>query len=566
MSADATEPARDLAAAARAWIAADPDPDTAAALAAALDDPTQLADLMGERLTFGTAGLRGPMGPGSNRLNLLMARQTAAGLARTLHTHVPDAAERRVLVGHDARHHSEQFAHGCIDVLEAAGLGCLLVEGPHPTPLIAWGVRHLGTAAGIVVTASHNPAKDNGIKIYWGDGAQIIPPIDGWIADDIDAAVAERLDPVGPSVAATPAPASLVDDYVGMVVGCVGGPDAARADLPIVSTAMHGVGHELLTRCLTAAGFTNHETVAAQAQPDPDFPTVPFPNPEEPGATDLLLALAASTNAAVAFANDPDADRLALGIPTPAGGWRMLTGDELGALFAVGLIEARSRRIAADPSAPTKPPLLVTTVVSSQLLAAIAADADAHFDETLTGFKWLCRPGFAHPEYEQVLAYEESIGYAVGGLCDKDGISAAVVMADLVRGWRDAGRTPQDVLDDLARRHGAHVTDNFSIRVSGPGWATRLAAAAESVVDDPPDAIGGVAVTRMDRPAHDVIRLFLTNGDRVVIRPSGTEPKLKVYCEAVEPVADGETPDDARARARGRTATFRTEITARLAL
>lgn len=558
-----TSDADALFAATEAWIAADPDPTTRSALTGVLaearetGDLVHLADLMGERLDFGTAGLRGEMGPGSNRLNLLMARQTAAGLARSLHTHADRPAERGVLVGHDARHHSEAFALGCIAVLEAAGIPCRLVDGPQPTPLIAWGLRHLDAAAAIVVTASHNPAKDNGIKIYWGDGAQIIPPTDGWIAADIAAAVAERLDPLGPEIEPTPAPSSLVDDYVDMVTALVGGADAGRADLRVAATAMHGVGAPLLRRCLTAAGFTSIATVAQQNDPDPDFPTIPFPNPEEPGATDLLLALAADTDAAVAFANDPDADRLALGIPTRDGGWRMLTGDELGALFAAGLMEDRTSG---------RTPLLVTTVVSSQLLAAIAADAGAVFHETLTGFKWLCRPGFAHPELDQVLAYEESIGYAVGGLCDKDGISAAVVMADLVHRWRSRGVSPQDVLDDLARRHGAHVTDNFSLRISGPGWSTRLAAAAASVVAEPPHELAGVAVARIDQPAEDVIRLFLANGDRVVIRPSGTEPKLKCYCEAVEPVADGEDPDAARTRARARTAVFRAELVARLGL
>ncbi|MEI2650779.1 MAG: hypothetical protein V9G12_01130 [Microthrixaceae bacterium] len=208
----------------------------------------------------------------------------------------------------------------------------------------------------------------------------------------------------------------------------------------------------------------------------------------------------------------------------------------------------------------------MTTVVSSQLLAAIAAHTGAEFHETLTGFKWLCRPGFAHPELDQVLAYEESIGYAVGGLCDKDGISAAVVMADLVRWWRAQGLTPQVVLDDLARRHGAHVTDNFSLRISGPGWSAWLAVAVASVVADPPTALAGIAVSRIDQPADDVIRLFLANGDRVVIRPSGTEPKLKCYCEAVEPVAPDEAPAAARDRARTRSAAFRSEVEARLGL
>ncbi|MFN8052352.1 MAG: phospho-sugar mutase [Acidimicrobiales bacterium] len=564
----------DLVARTEAWIAADPDPETRGALsdvlgrARATGDDVELADLMGLRLDFGTAGLRGEMGPGSNRLNRLMARQTAAGLARTLHEHGERVAERGVIVGHDARHHSERFALDTVEVLEAAGIPCMFVAGDNPTPLIAWGVRHLGAVAGVVVTASHNPAKDNGIKIYWGDGAQIIPPVDGWIAADIDVAAAGG-NPPGPERTPTPAPASLVDDYVAMVTGLVApdtttGIGAQRAALRIASTAMHGVGAPLLRRCLDAAGFVTHRSVARQEIPDPDFPTVPFPNPEEPGATDLLLALARDMDADVALANDPDADRLAVGIRSDDpehDGYRMLSGDELGALLAAGLMADR----AANPRADGRRPLLVTTVVSSQLLARIAADTGADFHETLTGFKWLCRPAFADPSLDQVLAYEESIGYAVGGLCDKDGISAAVVTADMLARWNAAGIQPQQVLDDLARAHGAHVQGNFSIRVGGPGWAERLAATAADVVAAPPTAVAGSPVERMDQPADDVIRLFLANGDRVVIRPSGTEPKLKCYCEAVEPVADGEAPADARRRAAERLTTMHDELTARLA-
>ena len=328
-------------------------------------------------------------------------------------------------------------------------------------------------------------------------------------------------------------------------------------ELKIVYTSLHGTGITMMPRMLAAWGFTNITYVDKQIVPDGAFPTAPYPNPEEKKALTLGIEKLEETQNDLLIANDPDADRLAMGIPTPEGGWRMLTGDELGALFAAGLMARRTS---------TATPLLVTTVVSSQLLAAVAAEAGAEFCETLTGFKWLCRPGFAHPELDQVLAYEESIGYAVGGLCDKDGISAAVVMADLVRWWQAQGLTPQDVLDDLARRHGAHVTNNFSLRISGPGWSARLAAIAASVVADPPTSLAGIDVARLDQPADDVIRLFMANGDRVVIRPSGTEPKLKCYCEAVEPVADNEPPEAARTRARARTATFRSELEARLGL
>ncbi|NLA34117.1 MAG: phospho-sugar mutase [Actinobacteria bacterium] len=557
---------RSLLAKAESWLAIDPDPATRASLHAMVErtihdgNPDELLDHLGTRLSFGTAGLRGEMGPGSNRLNRLMARQTAAGLAVALIDHGHDASRRGILVGHDARHHSAVFARDIVSVLVAAGVPCQLVEGTTPTPLIAWGVRHLGAAAGVVVTASHNPAKDNGIKIYWADGAQIIPPVDGWIADAI--AANAGINPAGSDADPALAPASLTDDYVAMVTDLVGPAAAAtgdRSSTVIASTAMHGVGAALLKRCLAAAGFGQVTFVAEQEQPDPDFPTVPFPNPEEAGATDLLVALAERIEADVAIANDPDADRVAVAIRGTDGAFRLLTGDELGALFAAGLLE---RRGAGDG----RTPLLVTTVVSSQLLASIAASVGAVFVETLTGFKWLCRPGFEHPELDQVLAYEESIGYAVGGLCDKDGISAATVFCDLVTGWKASGRTPQRVLDELAVAHGAHVTNNFSIRVGGVGWAERLAAAVASFVAAPPTHLAGVSVDRLDQPADDVIRLFLANGDRAVIRPSGTEPKLKCYIEAVEPAASLEAADAARATARSRTVAVAEDLRARFSL
>lgn len=540
---------------AESWLAIDPDPATRASLHAMVErtvhsgDPDELLDHLGARLSFGTAGLRGAMGPGPNRMNRLMARQTAAGLAAALLAHGDEPGVRGVLVGHDARHHSAEFALDIVSVLVAAGVPCRLVHGPAPTPLIAWGVRHLGAAAGVVVTASHNPAEDNGIKIYWADGAQIIPPVDRWIADAIDEHATAAVNPPGSDDEPVRAPASLTEDYVAMVAGLVGPPSSAagdRSSLVIAATAMHGVGADLLRRCLGAVGFTSVTFVPEQERPNPDFPTVPFPNPEEAGATDLLVALAERVDADIAIANDPDADRLAAAIRGTDGAFRLLTGDELGALFAAGLLERRG-----DGDGRT--PLLVTTVVSSQFLAAMAASVGATFVETLTGFKWLCRPGMEHPELDQVLAYEESIGYSVGGLRDKDGISAATVLCDLVTAWKARGRSPQRVLDELAVAHGAHVTNNFSIRVGGVGWADRLTAGVAAFVATPPTHLSGVEVARLDRPAEDVIRLFLANGDRAVIRPSGTEPKLKCYIEAVEPAASLREVTAARAAARART-------------
>lgn len=293
---------------------------------------------------------------------------------------------------------------------------------------------------------------------------------------------------------------------------------------------------------MTVAGFTNLHMVVEQEHPDPDFPTVAFPNPEEPGATDLLLGLARSIDADVAMANDPDTDRLAVGI-ADGESWRMLGGDELGWLLAAGLIEFRDASV---------PGLLATTVVSSQMLGRIAESNGIAFFETLTGFKWVSRPGIASPDLDQILAYEEALGYAVGGARDKDGISAALVMADLFTLWKSRGTSAQSILDELAVQHGAHVQHNFSVRIEGADWQERLAATANAVVASPPRRLGGLDVRSVEQPASDVIRLTLSSSDRVVIRPSGTEPKMKCYLEAVEPVAPGETPTSARTRARDR--------------
>lgn len=311
------------------------------------------------------------------------------------------------------------------------------------------------------------------------------------------------------------------------VRSALGGHPPVRSTLRIVTSSLHGVGDELLGRSLAAAGFDRVHPEPSQRDPDPDFPTVPFPNPEEPGALDRLFALATTTGADLALANDPDADRLAVGVEDD-GVWRMLRGDEVGALLGSGLL-------GADPDPATA--LLVTTVVSSQLLAKIAAAAGAQFRETLTGFKWLCRPALAEPGLRQLLAYEEALGYAVGPQTrDKDGISAAVAVAFLVDGWASGGLTVRDRLDQLAIDFGAHEQRNFSLRFEGVDARRSIRSTAARVFADPPARLGGSPVTRTQRPAEDVLQLFCANGDRVVIRPSGTEPKLKAYCEAIESV------------------------------
>ena len=353
------------------------------------------------------------------------------------------------------------------------GLDVHRIDGPAPTPLAAFAVRHLGAAAGVVVTASHNPSQDNGIKVYWSDGAQIVPPVDQRIATLIDQAAlkgratsavpaAGDIHDLGPVEAGTPLVEAYLDEASTLV------PAVRVATRPLALTSLHGVGADLLELTLARCGHTEVHHVAAQREPDPDFPTVVFPNPEEPGAMDLVIRLAADVGADLALANDPDADRLALAAPTPDGRWRTLTGDEVGALFAAHLLGITSG---------TTDRLVATTVVSSRLLSLMAEDADVHFAETLTGFKWLCRPALEHREWHQVITYEEALGYAVGPAArDKDGITAALVAADMACALHGSGRSVWNVLDDLARAHGAHVTSNGSVRLEGSDARERMQA------------------------------------------------------------------------------------------
>ena len=563
---------------ARSWVVLDPDPTTRLELTQLADAVEsgavgfeELAALVDGRLASGTAGLRGPLGAGPRRMNVLVAAQTAAGLARALLAEVPDATARGVVVGHDARHGSVAMASAMCQVLTRHGMPVGLFDDGVPTPLVATTVRARSAAGGVVVTASHNPASDNGIKVYWSDGAQIAPPIDERIAEQIDRVAAEmaatvEADPLGGRAAAIRVvlPPGRGAETTNLGTCRVGGPadayeEAALAGravavdpgagpgasptVPLALTSLHGVGAELLERVLVAAGHTDLHQVVAQRDPDPDFPTVAFPNPEEPGTLDMVVDLARSSGCAAALANDPDADRVAVAVPTPDGSWRSLTGDEVGALLcARGL-----RRAAADGVAD---PLVVTTVVSSQQCAAIASAAGAHFAETLTGFKWLCRPALAHPDWTQVLAYEEALGYAVGDARDKDGITAALAIADLVVELAAVGRTLLDELDALALAHGVHVTRNGwtplapTSPVGAPGGADDLVA---RLVERPPERWGGRAVVDHDRPAPDVLRWWTDDGTRIALRPSGTEPKLKHYCEAVVDV--GPSGDLAASRA-----------------
>jgi phosphomannomutase len=515
-----------LVEAARAWLADDPDPSTRSTLERWLedDDEAALTEAFRERLQFGTAGIRGPLGPGPNRMNRRLVRQVAAGLA----AHVGSGS---VVIGRDGRHGSIEFADDVAAVLAGAGVRALLLPGPVPTPVLAFAVTHLGCAAGVMVTASHNPPADNGIKVYGGDGAQIVPPTDHEISAAIDA-VGRVLDlPLGP---AEHLGDEVLHAYLDAAVARV--PEGPR-DVRLVHTAMHGVGTSPLLDLFERAGFPRPHLVGPQAEPDPDFPTVAFPNPEEPGALDLALAEAARVGADAVIANDPDADRLAVAV-VDGGAWRPLSGDELGALLA----EQALATTTGDDR------LVASSIVSSTLLGSLATEAGVTWATTLTGFKWIVRATEQRPGTRFVFGYEEALGYAVHDLVhDKDGLTAAAAFAALAARLKADGRTVAGQLEAIARRHGLHATRQWSVRLEGVEGAARIHHAVTRLAAAPPALVAGRTVVGFEQPADDVIVLHLDGDARVIVRPSGTEPKLKSYFQVVVPV--GERWDDARQEA-----------------
>lgn len=530
------------------WIADDPDDDSrvelqnilARAMGGEAGAADELADRMAGPLEFGTAGLRGPVRAGPHGMNVAVVTRTTAGVAAWLTAQGHSGGV--VVVGRDARHGSEAFAKAAAEVLTAAGFAVKTLPGPLPTPVLAFAVLELGAVAGIQITASHNPPADNGYKLYDATGGQIVPPSDGEIERAIEAA------PPAISVPREPGAEVLGDElrdaYLAKVALLPRGPERA---VKVAATALHGVGAETLRAAFERAGFTELSLVAEQSTPDPDFPTVAFPNPEEPGATDLLLALASEVGADLAIALDPDADRCALGVRERDGSWRMLRGDETGVLLGWHVLS----------TVDSFDPLVATTIVSSSMLGEVAKEFGARYAETLTGFKWLVRAGEG-----LVFAYEEALGLCVnpGFVRDKDGISAAVLAAGLAASLRAAGRGPLDVLDELAVKHGVHVTDQVSLRVTDLSVRERLMAGLRAT---PPVSLGGTDVTMEDLlPDADVLRLT-GEGLRVVIRPSGTEPKLKAYLQIKEPVT-GDLAE-ARAAADARLADLRADIESRLA-
>lgn len=512
----------DVRATAERWLAAEPDDDIRAELRALLDgDPDELAHRFGDRLQFGTAGLRAAVGAGPLRMNRLVVRQAAAGLAQYLLDTDPRARERGIVVGYDARRKSDLFALDTARVMAAKGIPTRLFDQRVPTPVLAWSISELDAAAGVVVTASHNPPADNGYKVYLGDGAQIVPPHDSGISacigrvDATDVPIAAEDDRLIMTVGD-----ALVDAYVAAVPAVRRRPDVAG--VPVAYTAMHGVGGEVLMRAFEAAGLPAPAVVAEQFEPDGTFPTVSFPNPEEPGAMDLLMEVASASGAHVAIANDPDADRLGAAIPQPDGSWRRLGGDEIGWLFADYLLSSDT----GDDR------LVVTTLVSSSLLGKMAAAHGVTSHETFTGFKWIARAVLDRPELRFVMGYEQALGYLVARRpLDKDGISAAVLFAELAAVAAADGRTIQQWLDDIAARYGRHVLADAAVRMEPSAAAAKVVALRA----DPPAEIGGRAVVSTEEyPEADLLRFELDGGVRVQVRPSGTEPKVKLYGEAVD--------------------------------
>ena len=518
------------------WIADDPDPDAVVELEALLaraqdGDPDALAEL-GDRfagpLTFGTAGLRGPLRAGPNGMNTAVVRRAAAGLAAQL-----TAAGRAggiVVVGYDGRHGSQSFAADSAAILAAAGFDARLLPRLLPTPVLAFAVGHFGAVAGVMVTASHNPPQDNGYKVYAHDGAQIVPPMDAEVETAIRAVESVRGIELSPRYQTLDD--SVVDAYVA-AVAALAGPDTPR-ELNVAHTALHGVGAPVVRAVFAAAGFRPPREVAEQSEPDPDFSTVSFPNPEEPGAMDLALALAGREQADLVIANDPDADRCAVGALFPAvgdrpAGWRMLRGDEVGVLLADWLLRRGARGTYA------------TTIVSSTMLSAMAARHGVGFAETLTGFKWISR---AAPDL--VYGYEEALGYAVapGLVRDKDGISAALLIAELAATLKAAGSSLPRRLAELSAEYGLHATSQLSWRVTD---LSVIGQAMARLRAEPPERLLGRQVSVTDlAPDNDVVILRF-DGGRVVVRPSGTEPKCKAYLERVAPVAPASAPSAAAA-------------------
>ncbi len=548
----------DLRARAQRWMADDPDPATRDLTRLLLDDPLALASCFGAQLTFGTAGLRGALGPGPNRMNRANVRRVTAGLARYVLEHAPEPTARAVVIGFDGRHGSSTFARDAAEIAGSAGLIVYLYDKVVSTPELAHAVARMYCAAGIMITASHNPPQDNGYKVYWSNGAQIVPPHDAGIAAAIDAVGAgsptepQPVDALRAVGCVRPVAPEVRAAYLQAVdaLRCYDGP----TNLRVVYTAMHGVGRELVEIVLRRHGYDDLHVEPRQGDPDPDFPTVDFPNPEEPGALDLALALASRIDADLIIANDPDADRLAVAVPDGRGGHRALSGNQVGCLLADELL--RHGEQGGDR-------LVATTIVSSGMLRRIAEAYGAAYAETLTGFKWIANRALAHEAQggRFVMGFEEALGYSVGPVVrDKDGVSAALIFCDLAARCGQSGQSVLERLADLYRAHGLHLSRQKSLTLPGAEGAARIAAAMERLRAAPPTAVGASEVTAVrdygpglgELPPSNVLAFDLDDGSRILARPSGTEPKIKFYFELRCAMAPDDDLADAEANAEVR--------------
>jgi phosphomannomutase len=590
----------DLYVRAEQWIVDDPDPGTRQELRALLDvpqpSPAQVADLedrFARSLDFGTAGLRGILGAGPNRMNRAVVARATWALARVLLDTIPRAAEGGVVVGCDARRMSREFSEDTAAILAAAGLRVVLFAWPVPTPVVGFAVKHLGAAAGVVVTASHNPPEYNGYKVYWANAAQIVPPTDGAIAGAIGRAPPAR-DVERPSLGVlrdagrVAAPTGDIEAvYLRAIQGLAVHPDEGDRTLRIVYTPLHGVGDRLARRALAVAGFADVSSVPEQREPDAAFPTVAFPNPEEPGAMDLALRHARAKNADLVLANDPDADRLAVAEKVHGAGpyaARSYNGNQIGVLLGHYLLTERFASKAPRGFA------VLATIVSSPLLGRIAADLGAHYEETLTGFKWIANRAIELEAdgYEFLFGFEEALGYSIGSAVrDKDGISAALLAAELAAVVRARGGSLATQLDAIARRWGVWLSAQVSVTRAGPGGAEAIAALMDQLRTRPPGHFAGDAIASVvdhdrgdegdDRgapgghrrgvlPRSDVLAFYLASGARLIARPSGTEPKAKLYFDVPETVRPGESLDAATERASKALQALKDAVSAELRL
>jgi phosphomannomutase len=579
---------QDLITRVQAFLDDDPDPDTRAELAKLLEakDGESLLARFAVPLTFGTAGLRGEIGAGPARMNRAVVARATAGLCMHLLEADPNARERGVCIGYDGRRMSRELAEETAAVCAGFGIRVHMFEEPVPTPLLAFGVLDVSAAAGVMVTASHNPAADNGYKAYWDNGAQIIPPHDVAIEKAMSAiasvAKLPRMDArarsaAGLQVSVGPETQRRYLDGVARV-GQLGGKQSR--DLSIAYTALHGVGHKWVRAALTEAGFTRVHSVAEQAEPHPDFPTVKFPNPEEHGAMDRVLELAEREKSALVLANDPDADRLAIAARDKDGKLVAFTGNELGFVLTEALLARYAQTSKRNAG------LVLSSIVSSPLVGVIAAAHGARWEPTLTGFKWIANRAMVleHEGLDMVLGLEEALGYSAGALVrDKDGVSTALCVASIAAELHAEGRTLLDALDAIFEKHGAYTSGQVSLKAAGLDGPARMAAVMQRARQAPPSELAGCKVSAIIDlrdgsfsgapsfdprilPSSDVVMWELGEHGRIALRPSGTEPKLKLYLDTASRVAAGEPVRAARERARALMEQLSTVVRARLDL